>query len=516
MPGPIEANALVNLMAQMQAQQAQMQAQWQAQWQAQQAQMQAQLQVLQECLSRNVAQEHQVAATVVPPQVTRAPSTTNTPQAEPQAENVAQVQGTEDTTMIAQSVPTTQTANTSSDTLPQQTWLFAQNATPLLEQSTVEAQAVDHTHSVSRSPTVTRPPDAVTIPAPTVTPTQIEPIAQTSHQADVTANLQERSPAQMLSFEAIPRDPNYGALAYDNQTTAIVHNRRLQAQVDKQVTPFNGCDEREDPFAWIFEHFETVRDRYQWTDDECLHVVSRYLLRTALAWFTSNRHRITHWYSGERHRGYQPGSFVHAFLARFVRPEMRAIWAQEFTRCKQMPGEDVTQFSDRVIALRDRVSLARLIHDDEVRDIFRNGLPLELKNQLDGVEIVLGRDRLQFEESVEMALRFEYSRRMNADTQAVTIAGDPRPRSRQMTPEIRVVTSPFTLSALIQKEDTHTARQIKPQKTIGVEATEDTVQIGIKQWQELQDKVRRMEERSRTKFYTSASRAELIEEDTAE
>ncbi|RKP05529.1 hypothetical protein THASP1DRAFT_32634 [Thamnocephalis sphaerospora] len=266
-----------------------------------------------------------------------------------------------------------------------------------------------------------------------------------------------------------PSDPR--APRYETQYPMMLHGRFPPAHVNKQVIPFTGCDEREDPFAWIFEHFETVRNRYRWIGEACLRIVNRYLLRTALSWLTANRHKITHWRSRERHCGYQPGSFIHAFLARFIRPEMRAIWAREFVGCKQMPGEDAIQFADRLIALRDRVSISRLIHDDEARDIFRNGLPLELKNQVDNVEIALKCKRLPFEETV-------------------TISGSSKRLTHRMPAENRVVMSQFALSALIRKDEPDS----KDRATLGdvVSGEGSGVNTGAKQWRALQAKINKM------------------------
>jgi len=212
-------------------------------------------------------------------------------------------------------------------------------------------------------------------------------------------------------------------------------------KVDRSVVPFRGYGGQEDPIRWLFEHFESAARRNGWSDNDKLTCIESYLSEEALAWWTTNRESFTHWSSGDRHTGFAQGSLTHGFLQRFVTPEMRAHWNDNFQSCAQRAGEDVTQFANRLRELNKRVGFFRLVHDDEVSKRFHAGLPLALRNSLSSYAIMCGKPNMEFEERVRIACQFEYHLRANKDVSAVTISGATDPQPDKHTD--RVVTSSY-------------------------------------------------------------------------
>ncbi|KAI8057025.1 hypothetical protein BDF22DRAFT_221638 [Syncephalis plumigaleata] len=304
----------------------------------------------------------------------------------------------------------------------------------------------------------------------------VEPRARSTSPNDRTRALPEIPQELMQSFMRQIREYLYNQ---DNETRVVPIEadpqhvpracyNRYRSDFDKAIIPFTGSSSKEDPFKWLFEYFQAAIRRNGWTQEQCLDNIDSYLTDAALAWWDYIRPTITRWTGGNRQNGFAPGTFTHAFVKRFITPEMKAHWNAELQVCKQRPGEDVAGFASRLRGLKKRVELSRQVTDNELSNLLQQGLPLQIRNALSAMEIQQRtwhpETYLRFELRVELAQNFEFQLRANGDVDAVKIPGEVV--TTETGDEVKVVASQFMPSLTSEvPEDKQAHKVITEKKT---------------------------------------------------
>jgi hypothetical protein len=176
---------------------------------------------------------------------------------------------------------------------------------------------------------------------------------------------------------------------------------------------------KEDAVAWL-EHFEQAASGNRWDVPAMLRWVGSYLDGAASSWWIANKSQITTWKNGEDPKESLPGSFYYAFIQAFITPELQNLWFSDLMRCRQQKNEDVSQFAMRVRDLAKRVRFTRNILDEQVSDIFLQGIPMQLRRKILDYETDQMDAKLDFERRIQRALKYELNCRFSGDVAAIT------------------------------------------------------------------------------------------------
>jgi hypothetical protein len=188
---------------------------------------------------------------------------------------------------------------------------------------------------------------------------------------------------------------------------------------DKHIKQFAGSPTQENTVRWL-EQFEQAAQGNLWDDRAKLRWVGRYMVDAAATWWSVTRYSISHWQSYDDPRESLPGSFYHAFIKAFITPELQNNLFKLLMNCRQCSNEDVSQYAMRIRELTKRVKFSRTILDEQVADIFLQGLPMQLRSKILDYESDQVQGRLDFEGRVRQALKYELNCRFSGNLAAIT------------------------------------------------------------------------------------------------